>query len=173
MSDQTLPIKFAESVEFTIPEFDTRLPVSLDFSSIAEGEKRLVEAKAVTGATYSELEYTYNEGYREAKKNLTIVGYEIAQAEKIVRRLKSEHILDEYPDFLKTLSLKDNATIRDAFLERQADYVSAVDRVSMLKALESLLDGKIKVFENVCRYMKKEMDILIRSGMTSDKYTGR
>jgi len=173
MSDQTLPIKFADCVEFTIPEFDTRLPVKLSFSKITEGEIRLIEAKAVNGATYSDLEYTYNEGYREARKNLTVVGYEIAQAERIVRRIKSEHILDEYPGFLKEKGLKDNATVRDAFLERQGDYVSAMDRVSMLKALESLLEGKIKVFENVCRYMKKEVDILLRSGMVSDKYTGR
>jgi hypothetical protein len=171
MNQQTLPIKFAESVEFTIPEFDIRPSIRLDFSSISGGEQRLIEAKIVNGGTYAELEYVYNEGYREAKKNLTVVGYEITQAKKIIRRLKSQYILDDYPDFLKKSKLKDNATVRDSFLESKQDYVDAQDRVDMLIALESLLEGKIKVFENVCRYMRKEMDILIRSGMIRDKHT--
>jgi len=170
MSDQILPIKFAECVEFTIPAFDTRPPVSLIFTSISEGEKRLIEARLVNGGTYSDLEYCFNEGYREAKKNLSTVGYEISQAKKILRRIKSQYILDVYPKFLKENGLKDNACNREAFLEKQADFVSAQDRLDMLLALESLVEGKIKVFENVCRYMKKEMDILIRSGMTGNKY---
>jgi len=167
---QLLPIQFAECVEFVIPEFDTRPAISLSFNNIAEGEGRLVEARAVNGGTYSDLEYCFNEGYREAKKNLSIVGYELAQANKILRKFKSEYLIDEYPDFLKEKKIKDSASIREAFLERQKDYVSARDRIDMLNALFFLLEGKIKVFENVCRYMKKEMDILIRSGCTGNKY---
>ena len=116
------------------------------------------------------MEFTYNEGYREASKNLSIVGYEIAKAKQIVRKIKSEHLLDEYPDFLKEKKLKDNTAMREAYLESQDKYVNATDRVDMLTALESLLEGKIKVFENVCRYMKKEIDIQIRSGIDPNKY---
>ncbi len=167
---QTLPIKFAESVEFTVPEFDTRPSVHLNFSSIKEGEKRLIEAQLVNPATYSELEFCYNEGYREGRTNLSVIGYEVTQAERIVRKIRGEYILDEYPGFLKERGLKDNGANREAYLERQDDYVAAVERVAMLKALEHLLEGKVKVFENVCRYMKKQMDILIRSGINSNKY---
>ena len=173
MSDQKLPDKFSECVEFVIPEFDARPPVTLSFTKINEGEKRLIESKVVNGATYSDLEYSFNEGYREAKKNLSVVGYEITQAKKKMRSAKSRYLLDEYPDFLKAKGLKDNSANRDAFLERQEEYVSAQDRIDMLTAMESLLEGKVKVFENVCRYMKKEMDILIRSGFTGNKYTGK
>ena len=172
-NDQKLPVKFADCVEFLIPEFDTRSAISLDFTKISQGESRLIEAKAVNGATYSELEYVFNEGYREARKNLSIIGYEVAQANKRLRQVKSKAILDEYPEFLKEKGLKDNACNRDAYLEKQEEYVAAQDRLDMLKALENLTEGKIKVFENVCRYMKKEMDILIRSGFTGNKYTGK
>lgn len=170
MSNQNLPVKFAEVREFIIPGFENRPDIPLDFSLISEGEKRIIEAKLVNPTTYSDLEYVFNEGYREAKKNLATVGYEITQAEKILRRIKSELILDNYPDFLKGSKLKDNSTVRDAFLERDAEYVAAQERINMLKALENLLDGKVKVFENVCRYMKKQMDILIRSGIDPNKY---
>jgi hypothetical protein len=40
----------------------------------------------------------------------------------------------------------------------------------MLQALENLLEGKVKVVENVCRYMRKSMDMIIRSGIDPNKY---
>jgi hypothetical protein len=124
----------------------------------------------VNPITYSDLEHSFNEGYREAKANLAVIGYEIAQAERIFRRIRSELILDEYPAFLKEKGMKDNATVRDAFLEKNSRFVDAQERINMLKAMELLMDGKIRVFENVCRYMRKQMDILIRSGVGSNKY---
>lgn len=170
MSEQTLPVKFADVVELVIPAFDDRPVVTLEFNSIREGECRLIEARVVNPSTYSDLEYSFNEGYREAKKNLSIIGYEITQAERILRRIKSELILDEYPSFLKDGRLKDNATVRDAFLEKNQNYVGAQERINMLKAMESLLDGKIRIFEKTCQYMRKQMDLLIRSGVNSNKY---
>lgn len=170
MSNQNLPVKFAQTVELTIPPFQERPEIYLTFDKIDEGEKRLREAQYVNPATYSELEFTYGEGYRQAKTHITVVGYEIMQVEKIARRLKAEYLLDDYPKFLKESGIKDNASIRDAFLEKQPDYIAAIDRLNALKALEQLLDNKVKVFENVSRYMKKQMDIVIRSGINSNKY---
>lgn len=173
MSKQVLPTNFTESVELTIPEFGTRSEVRLVCTKIREGETRIIEAKAVNGATYNELEYVFNEGYREAKANLTMVRYEIAQSQKIQRRIKSECLLDQYPEFIKNRGINDNASNREAFLELNEDYIAAQDRIDMLVAMEEMFENKIKVFENVCRYMKKEMDILIRSGMSGNKFTGK
>ena len=163
MSDQNLPVKFEKSVTLDIPAFQDRPVVPLDFSKIKEGETRLIEAQLVNPVTYSNLEFVFNEGYREARANLTVLGYEITQAERLFKKIQSELILDEYPAFLKEKGLKDNAMVRDAFLEKNQNFVDARERINMLKAMESLMDGKIKVFENVCRYMKKQMDITIRS----------
>lgn len=151
--------------ELVIPPFNGSQPIPLPLSSIREGERRLIEAKMVNAATYADLEYCFGEGYREAKKNISVLGYEITKAEKALREAKSIAILDDYPDFLKDKGLKDNATVRDAFLETRKDYVSAHDRIDMLKAMLDLMEGKVKVFENVSRYMKKEMDLLIRGGV--------
>ena len=170
MNTHALPPAFSERVEFAIPEFDSRPKIILDMTKIKIGENRLVESRLVNGATYSDLEYTFNEGYREARKHLTTIGYEITRAKKRIEDVKSILILDKYPAFLKENKMKDNATIRDAFLQKDADYVAAKDRLDMLNALESLMDGKIKVFENVCRYMRKEMDIQNRSGINGNKY---
>jgi len=173
MSDQTLPTNFTDSVELTIPEFGTRSVVKLEYNKIAEGERRLIEARVVNGGTYNELEFTFNEGYREAKSNLTVIRYELMQANKIQRRVKAECLLDQYPDFIKEKKLNDNSSNREAFLELNEEYVASQDRIDMLTAMEEMFENKIKVFENVCRYMKKEIDILIRSGMSGNKFTGR
>ena len=170
--DQKLPATYEERAELTLPPFGSRPPIVMDISKIREGEKRLIEAKVVNGATYSELEYTYNEGYREAKKYLSVIGYELTRAQKALRDAKSEFLLDRYPEELKKIELKDSVSLREAFLEKEPNYVAAQDRIDMLKAIESLLEGKIKVFENVCRYMKKQIDIENRSG-TNNHYTGR
>lgn len=161
---------FINTAEFVIPEFGSSLKLTLSMSAIREGERRLIEAKTVNPSIYADLEYVFGEGYREARKNVTAIGYEITRAEKALREAKSVAILDEYPAFLKEKEIKDNATVRDAFLERQANYVAAQDRIDMLKAMLSLIDGKIKVFENVSRWMKKEIDMITRSGMDYNKY---
>lgn len=169
-TNQKLPINYTERAEITIPEFGSTPKITLDISKIREGENRILEAKVVNPGTYNELEYSFNEGYREAKKHISAIGYEITRAKKALREAKSKYILDEYPEFLKENKLKDNATVRDAFLERQSEYVAAQDRIDMLTALESLMEGKVKNFENVCRYIRKQMDLIIRSGVDPNKY---
>jgi hypothetical protein len=144
--------------------------MTLDLTKIKEGEDRLYEAQNVTVISYSNLEYVYNEGYREAKKHLSQVGYQITRAEKALREAKSRALLDEYPVFLKDRNMKDSAQIRDAYLETVKDYTEAQDRIDMLKAVDALLDSKVKVFENTCRYLKKQMDIVLRSGIDPNKY---
>ena len=171
MSDQFLPIQFNQCVEFTIPEFGTIERQVLPMTDTKEAERRILEAKIVNGGTYNELEFVMNEGYREAKKNLSLVGYNMLLTQKAIRKAKSEALIDKYSGWLKDSKLKDSAAIRDAFLETMPEYVSAIDRLNMLTAIESLVEGKVKVFENVCRYMRKEMDIRIRSGMVDTVYS--
>jgi len=160
-----------KAFSMTIPAFGTTPDIVLDITKIKEGENRFLDAKVVNGATYSELEYTFNEGYREAKQHLSTILYQNAMTNKSIRQIKSQYLLDEYPTFLKENKLKDSTAIKEAFLERKEEYVKAMDRLALLQAMESLFDGKVKVFENVCRYMRKEIDIQLRSGfIDSNKY---
>lgn len=160
-----------KKAELIIPQFGNLLEMRLDLTKIKQGEDRLYEAQNVNAMSYSELEYVFNEGYREAKKHLSQVGYQITRAEKALREAKSVALLDEYPVFLTEKKMKDSAQIRDAYLETYKPYTEAQDRIDMLKSVESLLDSKVKVFENTCRYMKKQIDITLRSGMDINKYS--
>lgn len=158
----------SENAVLVIPAFGQSPALSLAMSSTREAEKRLVEAKTVNPLTYSDLEHCFNESYRELKKHMSTLGYQIAMAEKALQTAKSDLLLDKYPEFMKDKpKSQDNADLRMAFFMRDTQYVAALDRIAQLKAFESFVDGRIKVMENVCRYMRKQMDLVLRSGLSN------
>jgi hypothetical protein len=136
----------------------------LTMEKVIEAQNRLIEAKNVNPATYADLESCFNESYRDLKQHLSAIGYQIAQTDKALETAKANVLLDKYPAYIEAQGIKDNTDIRKAFLIRDEAYCTALDRFNQLKALESSFEGKIKVLENVCRYMKKSMDLIIRNG---------
>lgn len=154
----------------TLPALGKIPELKLSMEKIVEAEKRLLEAKTVNPVTYADLESCYNESYRDLKRHLSSIGYNIAMAEKSMENAKANVLLDIYPNYIEANGIKDNADIRKALLARDETYSAALDRYNQLKALESNFDGKVKVLENVCRYMRKQMDLLLRSGMSNRDY---
>lgn len=153
-----------------IPPFRATPKIVLDINATKEAEARFIEAKNVNPITYTDLEHTYNESYRELKRHHATVTFQLAMADKALEQAKATVLLDKYPDFMKDRpKSQDNADMRKAFLMRDTEYLEALDRVAMLKAFESFIDGRIKVLENICRYMRKRMDLIIRSGLTADQ----
>lgn len=156
-----------------LPTFGKIPELSLNMEKIIEAEKRLIEAKTVNPLTYVDLEHAFNESYRELKRHLSSIGYHISLIDKAMEQAKADVLLDTYPAFLESNNMKksqDNADLRKAFLMKDAAYLAALDRMNQLKALESNMDGKIKVMENVCRYMRKQMDLILRSGLSNRDY---
>jgi hypothetical protein len=135
-------------------------------AKIREAEIRYIEAKTVSPATYADLEHTFNEAYRDLKQHLSTIGYQLGLADKALRLAKANVLLGSYAEFMagKPKS-QDNADLRDAFLIKDPEYVAAMDRLAQLKALESNFEGKIKVIENVCRYMRQKMYLISKSGV--------
>lgn len=157
-----------ENAVLVLPPFGKSPELKLDVSSTRLAEKRLIEAKTVNPVTYPDLEHAFGESYRELKRHISTVGYQIAMAEKALQTAKSDLLLDKYPDFMKDKTKsQDNADLRMAFFMRDPEYVAALDRIAQLKAVESFVDGRIKVMENVCRYMRKQMDLVLRSGLSN------
>lgn len=152
-----------------IPAFHKSAELSLNLSRTREGESRLMEAKMVSPVTYADLESCFNESYRELRGHLAIIGYEIVKAEAAIDSAKSNFIIDTYPNIVAGLprAIQSQASTLQAHLVRYVDYTSAVDRLGQLKAMEALLDGKIKVFEKTCQFMRKKMDLILRSGLSN------
>jgi hypothetical protein len=144
-----------------------KLPeLRLDMTRIREAETRYIEAKTVNPATYSDLEHTFNESYRNLKTHLSNLGYQLGLAEKILREAQANVTLGSYADYLKDKpKYADNPQVRDAYLIRDPDYTAALDKVNQLKAFISNFEGKIKVVENVCKYMRQKMYLISKSGV--------
>lgn len=168
---QQLPVDLfnrQDSVVVTLPAFRNLPSVDLDFSRLKESEKRMLEAKIVTPSTYSDLEMMFSDAYREVKRNLATVSYQIMKTEQELNRTKSVVLLDEYPEFLKDKPAKyDTAMVREAYISRNPLVQESQDRLDSLKALEIFLDGRVKVLENVSRFMKKQMDLTMASGSSN------
>lgn len=147
-----------------IPAFKGSPEISLTLSKTREAESRLLEAKDVNPATYADLESMFADGFNESKKVSAVVAYEITKAEKALEVAKSNFLIDTYQEKIKGLpKSQDSSDLRKAWLMRDVDYVAAQDRIDMLKAIEALIDGKIRLFDKVSSFMKKRMDLLLRS----------
>lgn len=150
-----------------IPAFEGGKPQELFLTATNSAESRLVEARTVNPLTYTDLSHAFNESYRELKTNMARVGFMKTEAEKAMELAKSEFLIDKYPELMKDRpKSQDSADMRKAFLMRDEKYIATLDRFNMLQATEALFEGKIKVMENVCRYMKKQMELIERSGLS-------
>ena len=128
-------------------------------------ESRLHEAQHVNAGTYSELEYTFNESYRELKNMLSNIQYEMTKAEKNIQERKADIILGVIPEMLEGQpKTANNADFRNAVMAKDEKYQEYLDYLNKLKALESHFSGKIDVMTQTCRYMKKQMDLIIKAG---------
>jgi hypothetical protein len=150
-----------------IPAFQKYGELELSMTKTREGESRLLEAKMCNPITYAELECTYNQAWREIKTNLAIIGDQLNKADNALEIAKSNFLIDNYQEKIKDLPKShDSADLRKAWLFRDEAYLAAKDRVDMLKAMEALLDSKAKMFEKTCAFMKKRMDLVLRSGLS-------
>lgn len=168
MSEDNAPVLQNDQV-LVLPAFGKSPALRMEMAKIREAESRLIEAKTVNPVTYADLEHTFNESYRDLKRHLSAIGYQIDMADKHLEEVKADILLDKYPEYLSSNEIKksnDSADLRKAFMSRDPEYQKALERIAQLKALESNMDGKIKVMENVCRYMRKQIDLLLRSGLT-------
>jgi len=150
-----------------IPAFGKVPALRLGMNKIKEAESRYTEVQLVNPSTYVELEHVFNESYRDLKQYVSSVGYNLGLAKKAAEEAKADVILGSYQEYLKDKpKYHNNTDLREAFLAKDPAYSEALEKVEQLKALESHLEGKIKVVENVCRFMRKKMDLILRSGLS-------
>lgn len=156
---------FNDGLALVLPEFKGLSSIRLDLESLKLAEQTLAQAQHVNPSTYSHLEHIFGEAYRDLKKHVATIGYQILRTESELEKARAAAILDKYPEFMKDKPAKmDTAVVRDAFISRDTDVQSAKDRLDSLKMMEVFIDGRIKVMENVSRFMKKKMDMYIREG---------
>lgn len=169
MSDKSSSVQRNDHT-LVLPAFGKYPALPLDMGKIQEAERRYLEAKDVNPVTYVDLEHTFNESYRDIKRHITSIEHTMRLTEKAIEEAKANVFLDRYPEYLESKGIKgskDTAQLRNAFLSRDDEYNAALDRLNQLKALLSMFENKLKITENVCRYMRKQMDLIIRSGLSN------
>lgn len=148
----------------TIPAVGRLAQITVDLQKTQIAEGRLHEAQLVNYATYADLEYTYNEAWRELRRAYATISYRVAKAEEEIDNIKAGILLDKWPEYIKDKPKNhDNADMRKAFIQKDPEYAAAVDHRDQMKAIEMLIDNRAKIMERTCSYMKKQMDIYARS----------
>jgi hypothetical protein len=120
-------------------------------------------------ALYADLEVTFTSAENEARTLMTQISFEITKSKKVFNLIKSELTLDEWKDYRKENGLSDTAANREAYFYTNDRYVAAQDRLDMLEAFEQYFTHKVKIFQEVKRHMRKEIDIRLR-GAATNKY---
>jgi hypothetical protein len=162
MGDQ---VSHSQNNILELPAFAGAPALRLEMDRIVEAEKRYHEVKTVNPITYVDLEHSFNESYRELKRHLSSIGFHITIVEKTINNIKADILLGPYAEFMKGKPKShDNADLRNAFMIKDAGYSAALDRLNQLKAFESHFEGKLKVVENVCRYMRQQMYLISKGG---------
>lgn len=160
-----------ESQTLKVPAFGDLKSLGLDITQVVNAERRFLEAKNVNPATYTDLEHSFNEAYRALRKHSATLMYRISQAERKRDEARAAALIDRYPEFMEDKpKSRDSADMRKSFLARDEDYIKACEYLSTIETMSEFVEGRMKTLENVCRYMRKKMDLLIRSGAV-DKYT--
>lgn len=163
MSDKSVSTLEEHAIE--LPAFGKSTALKMDMTSIRAAETRVAEVKTVNPSTYSELEYVFNEAYRDLRRHLTQITFQITMTQKALEEARADVLMGSYAEYLQGKpKYNDNANMREAFFAKDPVIESIVIRLAQLRAFESNFDGKIKFFENHCRAMRKKMDLILRSG---------
>lgn len=167
----------------SLSPMDTVPGLQLFMDKWHEAAKRLDDSKNVSPAFYSDLEFTFQEGWRESRTNAIKVESAIKKTENLIQEIKADIILDEVPRLIEEKGLtktQNNADFRNAVIARNERYKQANEHLNKLQAMLSHFEAHMKVLENTSRFIKKQMEYFTRTGIanadlyiTSDKNTRR
>ena len=128
---------------------------------------RLHEVQNLVPANYSSLEFTMQEAWREAKANAISIGDAVKRANQTIEEIKADIVLDEIPKLLEEKKLAksaNNADFRRAVMAKNQDYQLALIHLEKLESMLMHFESHMKTMENTSRFLKKQMDYIIRNG---------
>lgn len=151
-----------------VPAFRHCPELKLNMVGWETAMKRFPEAKTLVASNYLDLEFTFQEAWRESKRNAIQVGDALKKARQNVEEIKSDIILDEIPKLMEELpkSVTGNAHFRNAVIARNEDYKQAQIHVEKLEAMLEHFESHMKIMENTSRFLKKQMDYFKNTGIT-------
>lgn len=161
------------NTSIVVPGFRHCKELVLANSSWQTAMGRIKETQNLVPANYSSLEFTFQEAWRESKRNAIAVGDAIKKAMQNIEEIKADIILDELPKLAETMpKASNNSDFRKAVFARNTELKQASEHLDKLEALLQHYESHMKIMENTSRFLKKQMDYYIRSGVISGGITG-
>jgi predicted Zn-dependent protease len=151
-----------------VPAFRHCPELRLQMSGWENAMKRFPEAKTLAASNYLDLEFAFQEAWRESKRNAIQVGDALKKARQNVSEIKADIILEEIPKLLEDKpKSQNNADFRNAVMAKNEDYKQAQEHVEKLEAMLEHFESHMKVMENTSRFLKKQMDYFRTNGITT------
>lgn len=151
-----------------VPAFRHCPELKLNMSGWSKAMERMPEAQRLAAANYLNLEFTFQEAWREAKSNAIAVGDAIKKAKQNVEDIKADVILTDIPALLEDKPKSaNNADFRRAVLAKNEDYKKALEHLEKLEAMLEHFESHMKIMENTSRFLKKQMDYFRNTGITN------
>lgn len=145
--------------KMVVPAFRHCPELVLQMGSWQEAMARLPEAKNMAAANYTNLEYAFQEAWRESKRNAIAVGDAVKKAMQNLEEIKADVILEEVPRLLEGKPKSaNNADFRKAVLSKNEDYKKAKEHLEKLEAMLQHFESHMKIMENTSRFVRKQMD---------------
>jgi predicted Zn-dependent protease len=153
-----------------VPAFKHCKELRLDNSSWELAKSRMREVQHLVPSNYSSLEFTFQEAWREARRNAIMTEDAVKKALQTIEEIKADIILTEIPKLLEDMPKNANNTdFRKAVITKNSDYKQATEHLEKLQAILAHLESNMKIMENTSRFMKKQMDYIIRSGVVGPR----
>jgi predicted nuclease with TOPRIM domain len=148
-----------------VPAFRYCKELRLDNSKWEEAKTRMNEVQKLVPGNYSSLEFTFQEAWREARRNAIMTEDAVKKAMQSIEEIKADIVLTDIPKLLEEMPKNANNTdFRKAVISKNQDYKQANEHLEKLQAILAHLESNMKVMENTSRFLKKQMDYIIRSG---------
>ena len=148
-----------------VPAFKHCKELRIDTSSWETAKTRMSEVQHLVPANYSSLEFVFQEAWRESRRNAIMTEDAIKKALQNIEEIKADIILTDIPKLLEEMPKGANNTdFRKAVITKNEDYKQANEHLEKLQAILAHLESNMKVMENTSRFLKKQMDYIIRSG---------
>ena len=143
----------------------------IDVAHLKEAEARFHEIRTVNPATFAELELVLSRAHREQRAQSRKIEVHILKLKAELENASNRLIFDVYPSFLEAHpKIKDSSDTRARFISNDPVVVKLKERIGMLEIANKICQDKSFEMENGWKILRKQMDLIIKSGVPFNLY---
>ncbi len=133
-----------------IPSNSPGQSLKFNMAKIYDAERRLPEIRGLNPSVAADLKFQFLEAQADVLKYLALLRYQFLTAKRNYDVARATALLDKFPDFaasLKEDGRKENESIREAFLIRDADVLRCREIMEAMDATKVYMENKEKTLD--------------------------